>query len=161
MAVRGVDDEQVDAGVDQPLGPLEAVVADAGGGGDAQAALRVLGGIRVELRLLDVLDGDQADAIAVVVDDQQLFDAALVQQALGFVLVDVLLDRDQVVPGHQFVDLLAGIGGEAHVAVGQDADEPADRLAARAAILDDRNAGDAVACSSAPAHRPASRPGRW
>ena len=45
MAVRGVDDQQVDAGVDQPLGALEAVVADAGGGGDAQAALRVLGGV--------------------------------------------------------------------------------------------------------------------
>ena len=45
MAVRGVDDEKVDAGVDQPLGALEAVVADAGRGGDAQAALRVLGGV--------------------------------------------------------------------------------------------------------------------
>ena len=45
MAVRGVDDEQVDAGIDQPLGALEAVIADAGGGGDAQPALRVLGGI--------------------------------------------------------------------------------------------------------------------
>ena len=93
MAVRGVDDEQVDAGIDQPLGALEAVVADAGRGGDAQAALRVLGGVRVELRLLDVLDGDQPDAIAVGVDDQQLLDAVLVQQALGLVLVDVLLAR--------------------------------------------------------------------
>ena len=86
MAVGGVDDEQVDAGIDQPLGALETVVADAGGGGDAQAALRVLGGVRVELRLLDVLDGDQADAIAFGVDDQQLLDAVLVQQALGLVL---------------------------------------------------------------------------
>ena len=45
MAVRGVDDEQVDAGVDQPLGALEAVVADAGRRGDAQPPLRVLGGV--------------------------------------------------------------------------------------------------------------------
>ncbi len=28
MAVGGVDDQKVDAGVDQPLGALEAVVAD-------------------------------------------------------------------------------------------------------------------------------------
>ena len=125
MAVRGVDDEQVDAGIDQPLGALEAVVADAGGGGDAQAALRVLGGVRVELRLLDVLDGDQADAVAVAIDDQQLLDAVLVQQALGLVLVDALLDRDEVLAGHQLVDLLRRVGGEAHVAVGQDADQPA------------------------------------
>ena len=49
-----------------------------------------------ELRLLDVLDGDQADASAGVVDDQQLLDAVLVQQPLGLVLVDALLHRDQV-----------------------------------------------------------------
>ena len=161
MAVRGVDDEQVDAGVDQPLGALEAVVADAGRGGDAQAALRVLGGVRVELRLLDVLDGDQADAVAVAVDDQQLFDAVLVQQALGLVLVDVLLDRDQVFAGHQFGDLLRRIGGEAHVAVGEDADQPAGLLAAGAAVLDHRNAGDAVGAHQRAARRPASRRGRW
>ena len=99
MAMRGIDDEQVDAGFDQPLGPLEAIVADADGGRGTQAALRILGGIRVELRLLDVLDGDQADAAAVAIDDQQLFDAVRVQQALGFLLIDVFLDRDRGFPG--------------------------------------------------------------
>ena len=44
MAVRGVDDDDVDAGVDQRLGALEAGVADRGRGGDAQAALLVLAG---------------------------------------------------------------------------------------------------------------------
>ena len=86
MAVRGVDDQQVDAGLDQPLGALETVVADAGRRGDAQPSLGVLGGIRIELRLLDVLDGDQPDAVAGGIDDQQLLDAALVQQPLGLVL---------------------------------------------------------------------------
>ena len=88
MAMRGIDDQKVDAGIDQALGALEAVIADAGGGRRAQAPLRILGGVRIELRLLDVLDGDQADAIARWVDDQQLFDAVLVQQPLGLVLVD-------------------------------------------------------------------------
>ena len=46
MAVRGVDDDDVDAGVDQQLGALEALVADGGRGGDAQAALLVLAGVR-------------------------------------------------------------------------------------------------------------------
>ena len=45
MAVRGVDDDEVDAGLDQPLGALETVVADAGGRGDAQPPLRILGGV--------------------------------------------------------------------------------------------------------------------
>ena len=44
MAVRGVDHDEIDAGVDQPLGALEAVLADGGRGGDAQPALLVLAG---------------------------------------------------------------------------------------------------------------------
>ena len=42
----------------------QAFVADRRGGGDAQAALAVLAGVGVLGRLLDVLDGDQADAAA-------------------------------------------------------------------------------------------------
>ena len=125
MAVRGVDDHDVDPGGEQRLGPLELLAAGAGGGGDAQPAVLVLAGVRKALRLLDVLDGDQAGAAIVVVDDQQLFDAVLVQQALGLLARDVLAHRDQLVLGHQLGDRLARIAGEAHVAVGQDADEPA------------------------------------
>ncbi len=40
------------------------LVADGGGGGDAQAAVGVLGGVRMRGRLLDVLDGDEPDAAA-------------------------------------------------------------------------------------------------
>ncbi|MCY1292616.1 hypothetical protein D9M70_418500 [compost metagenome] len=144
MAVGGVDDDQVDAGVDQPLGALKAVIADRDGGGGAKAALRVLGGVRVELRLLDVLDGDQADAAAVGVDDQKLLDAVRVKEALGFLLVDAFLDRDQVLMGHQLVDLLVRVGSEADVTVGEDADETTLLLATGAAVLDDRDAGNAV-----------------
>ena len=86
MAVRGVDDDQIDAGIDQPLGAGEAVVADGRRGGDAQAPLLVLAGVGVEHRLFDVLDGDEADAAIVVVDDEQLLDAVLVQEALGLLL---------------------------------------------------------------------------
>ena len=46
MAVGRVDDQQIDAGIDQPLGPLEPIIADAGRGGNAQAALRILRGMR-------------------------------------------------------------------------------------------------------------------
>ena len=50
---------------------------------DAQPAEVVLGGVRVLLRLLDVLDGDQALEEPAAVDDQQLLDPVLVQQLLG------------------------------------------------------------------------------
>ena len=68
------------------LGTVETLVADGRRGGDAQAALLVLAGVRIGDRLLHVLDGDQADAAVLVVDHEQLLDAVLVQQALGLVL---------------------------------------------------------------------------
>ena len=77
-----------------------------------------------------------------VVDHQQLLDAVLVQQPLGLVLADALAHRDQVLLGHQLGDLLPRIGGEAHVAVGEDADQLAG--APLPPPLDHRNAGDAV-----------------
>ena len=48
-------------------------------------------GVRVLLRLLDVLDRDEADAAVLVVDHQQLLDAVLVQQPLGLLLRDASL----------------------------------------------------------------------
>ena len=65
MAVSGVDDDEVDARLDQALGSQEAVIADGGGGGDPQPPLLVLAGKGIGDRLLDVLDGDEADAAIV------------------------------------------------------------------------------------------------
>ena len=142
MAVRGIDHHQIDAGRDQRFGAREALVADRGGGGDAQAALLVLAGIRIGHRLFDVLDGDQADAAILVVHHQQLLDAVLMQQALGFVLADALAHGDELVLGHQLGHALARIGGKAHVAVGENADQLAGF--AVAAAFDHRNAGNPV-----------------
>ena len=158
MAVRGVDDEAVDAGRHQQLGALETLVADRRRRGDAQAPVGVLGGVGMGGRLLDVLDGDQADAAARVVDHDQLLDPVLVQQPARLVLADALADGDDLA-GHQFGDRLARIVGEAHVAVGEDADE-LRRLAVRPA-LDHRNAGNRRRAASAPARRRASRRERW
>ena len=88
MPVRRIDDHQIDVGIDQPLAALETGIADAGGRGNAQAALLVLGRVRIEPALLDVLDRDQADAAVVLVDDQQFLDAMLVEQPLGLVRSD-------------------------------------------------------------------------
>ena len=62
---------------------------DARGGGDAQAAQRVLHRIRVGLRLVHVLHGDQADAAEGIVHHQQLLDPVLVQQGAGLVRRDL------------------------------------------------------------------------
>jgi hypothetical protein len=71
--------DQINAGVDEPLGTLVAALADGGRGGDAQAALCILAGERVRHRLFHILYGDQADTAILLVDDHKLFDAMLVQ----------------------------------------------------------------------------------
>ncbi len=142
MAVRGIDHDEVDPGVDQELGAGIAEVADRGRRGDAQTALLVLAGIGICDRLLDVLDGDQADAAVLLVDHQELLDPMLVQQTLGFRLAHALAHGHEPVLGHQLGHLLARVGGKAHVAIGQDADQLAGRRGPSA--LHYRHAGDAV-----------------
>ena len=50
MAVRGVDHEDIDAGIEQRLGPLDPFRTCAGRGGGAQAPLLVLAGVGKPLR---------------------------------------------------------------------------------------------------------------
>ena len=121
--MRGVHHDDVDSGVDQPLGALETALADRGRRRHTQPALRVLAGQRMRDRLFHVFDGDEADAAVLVVDHKQFFDAMLMQHPLRLVLADAFAHRDQVFMRHQFGDLLPGIGGKAHVAVGEDADQ--------------------------------------
>ena len=82
VAVRRVDDERVDLGVDEGRGALEGVGPDADGGGDAQAAALVLRRERVRLALGDVLDGDQALEATLEVDDRQLLDPVAAEDRL-------------------------------------------------------------------------------
>ena len=154
MAVRGVDHDDVDLGIDQQLGAAQPVLADAGRRGGAQAALLVLAGAGELVGLLDVLDGDQADAAIVVVDHQQLLDAALVQEPLGLVRAHAFAHRDQLLLGHQRAHRRGVVGGEADVAVGQDADELA---AARSTT----GMPEIWCAPSAPARRPGSARDGW
>ena len=140
--MRGIDHDQIDAGIDQQFGALKAALADGGRGRDAQSALRVLAGQRMRDRLFHVLDGDQADAAILIVDDQQLFDAMLVQHPLRLVLADAFAHRDEVFMRHQFGDFLARIGRKPHVAVGEDADQLSRHALGSAG--DHGNAGEAV-----------------
>ena len=142
MAVCGIHHDQIDAGIDQPFGTFEAALADGRRGGHAEPTLRILAGQRMRYRLFHILDGDETDATILVVDHEQLLDAMLVQHPLGFILADALAHRDEVFVRHQFRHLLARIGREPHVAVGEDSDQLAGRRGAAAGHH--RNAGEAV-----------------
>jgi hypothetical protein len=141
VAVRGVDDEHVDVGVDQRLGALHGVAGDPDGGAAAQPAQRVLAGVRILDRLLDVLDRDQALQPEVLIDHQQLLDLGRVQDLARLIERGADRDREQPVLGHHLVDGAIDVGLEAQVAVGEDADQ----AAFLAAVVGDRDAGDAIA----------------
>jgi hypothetical protein len=70
MTMRGVHHDDVDPGVDQPLGALKTALADRGRRRHPQPALRVLAGQRMGDRLFHVLHGDEADAAVLIVNDQ-------------------------------------------------------------------------------------------
>src|SRR5580704_9833899 len=123
MTVRGVDDQDVETGGEQRFGTLDALAAGTRRRSHAETAMLVLAGRRIALRLLYVLDGYQTDTSIEFVDDEQLFDAMLVQQAFCIFARDILAHCDKPVPGHQLGDRLARVVGESHVAVGQNAGE--------------------------------------
>src|SRR5688572_1146250 len=123
VAVRGVDADDVAAGLDQPVDTFVAIGTDADGAADAQLAAVVLRRVRVLLRLLDVLDGHQALEEPGRIDHEQLLDAVLVQQLLGALERRPLADGDELL-GHHRADRLVQVALEADVAVGEDADRP-------------------------------------
>ena len=123
MAMRGIQSQHVHLGASQFHGALEEVSSGADGRSRAQPALLVLRGLGEFEFFLDVLDGDQALQIEVLVNDQQLLDAMALQQALG--LFERRADRHghQIVLGHRRSDRLPEIFLEAQVAIGEDAHE--------------------------------------
>ena len=137
MAMRSVDDDEVAFRIDQRLAALQTGFTHGGGGSDAQAARRVLRGLRIGDGFFDILDGDEANAVIGLVHNEQLFDPALVQQPLRLVLADAGLDGSEIILRHQFADQLSRIFSEPHVAMGEDADQ-------LARFLDHRNAADLV-----------------
>ena len=145
MAVRGVDHDEVDAGIDQGFAARIAGFANRGGGGDAQPALLVLAGIGMGHRLLDVFHRDETDAAIIGIDHQKLLDAMLMQEPFRLVLVDAFAHGDEPILGHQLGDFLPLVGGKAHIAVGENADQLARPLALlTVAAFNHRNAGNVI-----------------
>ncbi len=142
MAMRRIDHDAVHARINQHLRAKKSLVADGGGGGDAQASRLVLAGGRMQCRLFDVLDRHQSDAAELGVDHQQLLDAILVQQAARLVLLHPLAHRDELL-GHQLIDRLGGIIGKSHIAIGENAGELAGTIVMPA--LDHRDARNGMA----------------
>ena len=82
----GVDDNQIAFGINQRLGICQALFAYGSRRCNAQPTGTVLGSVRIENGLLNILNGDQANAMIGIVDDEQLFYPPLMQQTPRFFL---------------------------------------------------------------------------
>ena len=136
MPVGGIHDQGVSAAGQKGLGAFQRVGSDADGCCHAQAAVVVLAGIGILLDLVDVLDGDKALQVLVLVNHQKLFYTVLMQVALGFLKGCAKGHGHKIFGSHDFLDLYLGaVLDKSHVAVCQDAD--------KLSVIDNRQAGDA------------------
>ena len=137
VAVGRVHCGRVHAGIQQQLQPLVQLRAHAHRRSHQQAA-PLVGGRVGEVQLLEnVLVGDQPLEVVVVVHQRQLFDAMAVQDGLGLLQRGAHGRGDQVLAGHVGRDGRSPVGGEAHIAVGEDAHQ--------LAVVGHRQARDVVA----------------
>ena len=134
VAVGGIDADDIDIRCDQGFDPLVLVHAD--GGSDPQPAAAVPGGLRVLLDAVDIPHRDQAGQFALAVDQQQLLDLVVPEDALGLFETGAGRAGDQVGLGHDGADLDIEILEELQIAPGEDADE--------LLALDDRDARDVL-----------------
>ncbi len=137
MTVSGVDRDDVDAGVHQQLDALFSAFAGTDGSTNAQTLLRIAAGIGKIGGFLNVLYGNQAAQLEVVVDHQDLFDPVLVQLGDHLFAAGALRHRHQAIFGrHDRTDFLVQARLEAQIAAGYDADQ--------LAAIHHRHAGDMV-----------------
>ena len=137
MPVRGVDDDDVDAGRDQCLDTRFGVLPRSDRGADAQAPEFVLAGARMLGGFQDVLDGDETAQLMLAIDDEHPFQAVAVHERLRRFEIGALRHGHELLrPRHDLRNRLIEIRLEAQVAVGDDPDDLPP--------LDDRQSGNSM-----------------
>ena len=140
MPMRGIDDEDVDPGLAQRVGTIPSICEEADGGTDEEPTVRGLAGQRVLLGLHEVLDGDEAAQVALVVDDRQALALVRPEQRRCVFAADAERAGDERHRRHDLADRAGAPlrdGHEPQVAVGDDAEQ-------LVVLVDDGEAGDAV-----------------
>src|SRR5690606_23710287 len=124
VTMGGVDNDHVDAGLDQCSHTFRGLGTGTHGRADPQATLLVLAGQRVGLGLLDVIHGHHALEAESVIDNQYSLDAMLVQQLAHFTGGRAFLDGDQTLfRRHHFAHLGIQARFEADIPGGDDTDQ--------------------------------------
>ena len=118
MAVGCINNQYVDAGVNQQFDTFFRTGSDADSCTGKQFAVFIFGSIRMFGCFDDVFDGHQAAKVEVVVNNQNSFKAMLVHQFLSVVECGAFFNRDQALGRcHDFTDLGVHAVFEAKVAV--------------------------------------------
>ena len=136
MAMGCIHHDQIHACFHQQVHPLIRIRPDADGRAHAQPPMFVLAGIRVFDTFFDVLDGDQALQLELLVDDRQFLDAVLVEDLPGLLQRRAFRRRHELLPFHDLRHLQVHPRFEPEIAVGENPDQ--------LAVLRDRNPGNAV-----------------
>ena len=145
VALRGVQDDDVDPGLDQLPQPQLVGLARPHGGPDEQLLVPVLGGVGVAAVLLQVGPRHQRDELALVVDDGQLALLRLLEDGVGLPEGDAGLRGDQLIqPRHDRLELDALLAGRVVEEVDVARRHDAEQLAAELAVLGDGHAGEAA-----------------
>ncbi len=124
VAVRDVEHERVDLGLDQRLRANQVVAADPDRGRDPQPAEVVARGAGVAVGEREVAERHEPRHSVVRVDERKLLDPVRGEQAPCVLELDPgPADDEPLSRGHQLVDALAVVARE-HVARGQEPEQP-------------------------------------
>ena len=126
VAVRDVNDNDVDARPDELVCSLEIVAFGPDRRADTQAAELVAGRKRQALLPHDVLGGNEAEQDPASIDERELLDLALDHQPLGRIERQLAFaDHERLTRCHPRGDRLARSADETDIARGQHSFEPA------------------------------------
>ena len=124
--MRRINDNHVNAGFYEKLEALFGAGSDADGSARKELAVLIFGGVGVFGGFDDVLDGDKAREVEVLVHDENTFETVFVHQALGFIKRCPFLHGDQTFARrHDFTHRSLHAGFKAKVAVGDHAQNAA------------------------------------
>ena len=138
VAMRSVDADDIHARGNQRRNAVKHVVAHADSRAAEQTAGRVLCRIGILLRLLNILDGNQAAQMTFLIHQRELFNAVLGQNLTRLFMGRADRRGNQILGGHHLVNRAGVIGFKTEVAVGQNANQ-------LARFVGDRHAGNAIA----------------
>lgn len=139
ISLGGVDDDNVDASLNEGLRTVAVLWPSSDGGADEELlGLFVLGGAGEVTVLLQIGPGDEGNELVVLVDDGELALLGFLEELVGLLEADTLLgNRELVAGGHELADLDRKVVDEGGVTVGDDTDE----LSAHLASVRDGDAG--------------------